>query len=42
MHFLHPNFSHLTDKILGSKIVRFEKFSDGWPRIFLEEREQIA
>lgn len=42
MHFLHPNFSHLAGKIPGSKIVRFEQFSDGWPRIFLEDKDAIA
>lgn len=41
MHFLHPHFSHLTKKIPDAKIVRFEKFSDGWPRIFLEDKEHI-
>lgn len=42
MHFLHPNFAHLTDKIPEAKIVRFEQFSDGWPRIFLEDKSAIA
>jgi ribose-phosphate pyrophosphokinase len=41
MYFLHPNFSHLQSKIPESKIVRFEKFSDGWPRIFLENKDEI-
>lgn len=39
--FLHPHFSHLENKISYAKIVRFEKFSDGWPRIFLEDKEEI-
>lgn len=42
MHFLHPHFSHLAEKIPDAKIVRFEKFSDGWPRIFLEDKDTIA
>ncbi|MBP6981623.1 ribose-phosphate diphosphokinase [Candidatus Gracilibacteria bacterium] len=42
MYFLHPHFSYLTEKIPETKIVRFEKFSDGWPRIFLEEKENIS
>jgi ribose-phosphate pyrophosphokinase len=36
--FLHPNFSHLETWIHDVQIVRFETFSDGWPRIFLEEK----
>lgn len=40
--FLHPHFSYLVEKIPGAKIIQFEKFSDGWPRIFLEEKEKIA
>lgn len=42
MYFLHPNFSHLNSKIPNSKIVRFEQFSDGWPRIFLEDKDSIS
>lgn len=38
---LHPHFSHLEDTIAQTEIVRFEKFSDGWPRIFLEDKEKI-
>lgn len=39
--FIHPHFSHLQETIEGSHIVRFEKFSDGWPRIFLENKKKI-
>lgn len=39
--FLHPHFFHLGEKIADSKIVRFEKFSDGWPRIFLENKQEL-
>lgn len=39
--FLHPHFSHLAKEIADAQIVRFEKFSDGWPRIFLENKEEI-
>lgn len=42
MFFLHPHFSHLTTHISDAKIVRFEKFSDGWPRIFLENKNDIS
>jgi phosphoribosylpyrophosphate synthetase len=42
MHFLHPNFSHLISQISDAKIVRFEQFSDGWPRIFLDNRDDIS
>lgn len=41
MHFLHPHFAHLQKTIPDSIIVRFESFSDGWPRIFLENKELI-
>ena len=34
--FLHPSFSYLHGTIPSTHIVRFEQFSDGWPRIFLE------
>ncbi len=39
--FIHPHFAHLLETISNGKIVRFEKFSDGWPRIFLENKEDI-
>lgn len=39
--FIHPHFAHLLEIIPNGKIVRFEKFSDGWPRIFLENKEDI-
>ncbi len=39
--FLHPHFSHLQNTLDDTKIVRFERFSDGWPRIFLEDKEEI-
>lgn len=42
MFFLHPHFSHLTKQITDAEIIRFEKFSDGWPRIFLEDKGTIA
>ncbi len=41
MHFLHPHFSHLEKNIPDAEIVRFEKFSDGWPRIFLTDKENL-
>lgn len=39
--FLHPHFSHLEKNIPDAEIVRFEKFSDGWPRIFLTDTENL-
>ena len=42
MLFLHPHFSHLHRAGNDAHIVRFEQFSDGWPRIFLEEKEKIS
>ena len=42
MHFLHPHFSYLADSIKNSKVVRFEYFSDGWPRILLEDKECVS
>jgi ribose-phosphate pyrophosphokinase len=39
--FLHPHFSHLEKNIPDAEIVRFEKFSDGWPRIFLTDKENL-
>lgn len=39
--YLHPHFSHLQKTLDDTKIVRFERFSDGWPRIFLENKESI-
>lgn len=41
MIFLHPHFSHLERSVNNATIVRFEKFSDGWPRIFLEDKKAI-
>ena len=40
--FLHPSFSYLAETTPESHVVRFEQFSDGWPRIFLEDKNQIA
>lgn len=42
INFLHPHFSHLAEEIPDAKIVRFEKFSDGWPRIFLEDKNTVT
>ena len=42
MLFLHPHFSHLHRVGNDAHIVRFEQFSDGWPRVFLEEKEKIS
>lgn len=42
MLFLHPHFSHLKTPENDATIVRFEQFSDGWPRIFLEDKEKIS
>ena len=39
--FLHPHFSNLEKNIPDAEIVRFEKFSDGWPRIFLTDKENL-
>lgn len=39
--FIHPHFSFLKAKIPESISVRFEAFSDGWPRIFLESRDEL-
>ncbi len=41
MYFLHPNFSHLKENLPDAHIVRFESFSDGWPRIFLENKNTL-
>lgn len=41
MYFLHPHFSHLRNQFSDAEIVRFETFSDGWPRIFLEDKENL-
>ena len=40
--FLHPHFSHLQADTPDAQIVRFEMFSDGWPRIFLDHRESLS
>ncbi len=42
MYFLHSHFSHLQRQFSNAQIVRFEKFSDGWPRIFLENKETLV
>ena len=42
MHFLHPNFSYLTNTFQDARVVRFESFSDGWPRIFLEDKAALV
>ncbi len=39
--FLHPHFAYFKTQISGSEIVRFEQFSDGWPRIFLENTSEL-
>ena len=41
MLFLHPHFSYLQTPENQAQIVRFEQFSDGWPRIFLEEKPSL-
>lgn len=41
MLYLHPHFSHIQSKYPDAEIVRFEQFSDGWPRIFLDDKERI-
>ncbi len=42
MFFLHPHFSYLADSLPDAQVVRFEKFSDGWPRIFLEYKSALV
>lgn len=39
---LHPHFSYLSESLPDSLVARFETFSDGWPRVFLGQKNHIC